>query len=260
MSELLVKKTEKLLLIANVINNLKLDDNIYQITLNCREVAENALPGQFISVLCKDKVLRRPFSIAYTDQDNFEIIYKIKGEGTNYISSLKSGDNLDIIGPLGNGFNILDKNKKALLVGGGVGVAPLIFLSKILEEKQISYVLLAGFQKLLNIQNFPHSKSFIVTEDESSGFAGRINDYLEDVINTHKPEKIYACGPKPVLKFVTEMAIQHDIEIEVALERDFACGIGVCMGCTIQIKKNNKLVNKRICKDGPVFDGRSIIW
>jgi len=245
-------------LLAEVISNKSLADDIFQITLNCEDIAKKALPGQFVSILCKGLILRRPFSIANVDDNNFQVIYKIKGKGTEFISEIKQGDFLNIVGPFGNGFNVSDKN--TLLVGAGVGIAPVMFLSKVLEKNKIPFTLLSGFQKSLNISELPDDNCYMVTEDGSSDLKGRINDYLDGFIEKYKPEKIYACGPEIVLKYTVEAAKKYNIESEVALEREFACGIGVCMGCSIKVFENNKEVNRRICKDGPVFNGRSVIW
>ena len=253
-----VKKQQKFPLIAEITKNLQLSDDTYLISLNCREVAQKALPGQFISILCENLILRRPFSIANVDNDIVQIIYKIKGEGTQYISKLKTGNNLNIIGPLGKGFNITNNN--SLLIGGGVGIAPVMYLSKVLEEKRIPYHLLAGFRSMIDIPGLNKEKTSIVTEDGSSELSGIINNHLEEFINRYKPEKIYACGPEPVLKFIVNMTDKYNLEAEVALEKKFACGIGVCMGCTIQITENNEIKNRQICKDGPVFDGKSVVW
>lgn len=243
---------------AEVIENIRLSEDIYQIKLKSDIASKKALPGQFVSILCEDLVLRRPFSIADANNDLFQIIYKVKGKGTKYISQLKPGNEVDFIGPLGKGFRITPE--RALLIGAGVGVAPLIFLSKILEKEGIHYSFLAGFQQKLNITEINPSCSYIVTEDGSSNIKGRIIDFMEDIIEKYKPERIYACGPKPVLSFTANMAIKYNIKSEMALEREFACGTGVCMGCSIEIKTNEGIKNKRICKDGPVFDGETIVW
>ncbi len=258
MVNLKLTDTKKHPITAEIIDNLPLSEDIYKIILNGQDIAQKAIPGQFISILCKDLVLRRPFSIANVDGDYIHIIYKVKGEGTKYISQLKSGNTVDFIGPFGNGFNIT--SEKALLIGAGVGVAPMIFLAEELKRKQIPYILAAGFQQKVNIAELNPADDYIVTEDGSSNYAGRVVDYLEEIINTHNPQKIYSCGPTPVLKFVVDIADKYNIMSELALERKFACGTGVCMGCTIQIRENNEIKNRRICKDGPVFDGRSIIW
>jgi len=244
--------------LAEIISNNSLSDDIFQITLGCEKIAKKAHPGQFVSVLCDDLTLRRPFSIANADDKNFQIIYKVKGKGTGFISGLEHGKFLNIVGPFGNGFSV--SNKKALLVGAGVGIAPVMFLSKVLEENNAPFMLLSGFQKSLNIDEINQKNHQMVTEDGSSGLKGRINDYLDNFIEKFNPEIIYACGPEIVLKYTVESAKKYNIESEVSLEREFACGIGVCMGCSIKVIENGKEVNRRICKDGPVFDGRSVIW
>jgi dihydroorotate dehydrogenase electron transfer subunit len=251
-------KTHGKPVIAEIFNNKSLSDDVFQITLNCEEIAKKSRPGQFVSVLCDDLILRRPFSIAYVDDKNFQIIYKIKGKGTEFMSGLESGKFLNILGPLGKGFSVSDK--KALLVGAGVGIAPVMFLSKVLEKNNTPFMLLGGFQKSLKIDEITDKSYNMVTEDGSSNLKGRINDYLEDLISKFNPEKIYACGPEIVLKYTVETAKKYNIELEIALEREFACGIGVCMGCSVKILENDKEINRRICKDGPVFDGRSVIW
>lgn len=245
-------------LFANVVKNKKLSEDVFQITLNCAYVTKNAVPGQFVSVLCDDLILRRPFSIANVDRENFQIIYKIKGKGTEFISKLKQGESINIVGPLGKGFSI--QNKKSLLIGAGVGIAPVLFLSKVLEKKNLPFKLVAGFQKYMQIDEITESNSFIITEDGSSELKGRINDHLIRIIEQYKPDILYSCGPEIVLKYVVEAAKKHNILSEVALEREFACGTGVCMGCSIKVLENNEEVNRRICKDGPVFDGRSMLW
>jgi dihydroorotate dehydrogenase electron transfer subunit len=245
-------------IMAKVIGNVRLSDDIYEISLHCSQIAGKSVPGQFVSVLCRDLILRRPFSIAYADNDNFKIIYKLKGQGTKYISSLKSDDEIDLIGPLGNGFNITDD--KSLLLGAGVGIAPIIYLASVLQEREISYAVLAGFQKLMPIPHLNSDKAVIITEDNSSGYKGRVTDYLKDIIKQHMPQKIYACGPEIVLKQTVDIARQFNVPVEVALEKKFACGVGACMGCNIQIKENKQIKNRRICKDGPVFIGESVIW
>lgn len=243
---------------ASVISNCRLSDDVYQLTLECEEIAKKALPGEFVSVLCKNLLLRRPFSISNTEDSCFQIIYKLKGQGTVFLSELTAGDRIDLIGPLGSGFNITKHT--SLLIGAGVGLAPLLFLSKNLTELTVPYFLLAGLKTTLDAPAINLSANCLVTEDGSSGQKGTINEYIESAINSFKPQKIYACGPIPVLKFAVEQAIKNHIEIEVALEKKFACGIGVCMGCVVEVMENNNIINKRICKDGPVFDGRKILW
>jgi dihydroorotate dehydrogenase electron transfer subunit len=245
-------------LFAEVIENKKLSEEIYQITLLSDHVSQNAEAGQFVSLLCDDLILRRPFSIANVDGETFQIIYKVKGKGTEFIAGLKQGEAVNIIGPLGKGFSI--QNKKSLLIGAGVGIAPVLFLSNVLKKRNLPFKLIAGFQKSLPIDEMSKNNSHIITEDGSSELKGRINDHLDRIIEEYKPEILYSCGPEIVLKYVVEAAKKYNIESEVALEREFACGSGVCMGCSIKVLENGKEVNRRICKDGPVFDGGSMLW
>ena len=240
---------------VKVLSNIKLSEDTWKLTFENKIIAESSKPGQFVSILCEDLTLRRPFSIANSKNNTFEIIYKIKGKGTKYLSSLNSGDLTDIIGPLGKGFNA--ENKNSLLIGCGVGIAPIIFLSEILNKSAIKYTFMECSQTYLD---YAHSDNqIIITEDGSAGLEGRLDKHLENIIKETKPEKIYTCGPNAALKYIIQVAKKYNIQTEVALERDFACGTGVCMGCTVQINRNGKLVNKRICKDGPVFNGCEVL-
>jgi len=240
---------------AKVLENSRISYDIYKLKLENREIARNSFAGQFVSILCEDLVLRRPFSVAGVKGDSFEIIYKVIGKGTEYLSRLQKGDFADVIGAFGNGFKT--ENKKSLLIGCGVGIAPINFLSDVLKEKGIPHnSILCSGSKLGLEDKF----NFIITEDGSSGLKGRLDNHLELIILKTNPEKIYICGAFPAMEYANSVAEQHNIDIEVALERDFACGTGVCMGCVIQVRKNNKIVNRRICKDGPVFKGGEVIW
>ncbi|MEW5821811.1 MAG: dihydroorotate dehydrogenase electron transfer subunit [Cyanobacteriota bacterium] len=239
-------------------SNRKISDSIYEMTIHCPEIASSSIPGQFISILCDNTLLRRPFSIADADSQTLQIIYKLKGHGTLYMSKLAPGEHLNILGPLGNGFST--NYNKALLIGAGVGIAPLIYLSKILMQKNIDVYFMTGLQSKIDLSN-PYTNNILtITEDGSSVQKGLITEYIENAIKIHKPDIIYSCGPNIVLKNVVSFANKYHIDTELALEEKFACGTGVCMGCIINIKENNKVINKRICKDGPIFKGDSIAW
>lgn len=243
---------------ARVTANDKLSEDTYRAKIYCPEIACRSSAGKFISILCSDLVLRRPFSISSSDGENIHIIYKIKGAGTFYLSEINPGKQLNIHGPLGSGFNIT--NEKALLVGAGVGIAPLIYLSESLQDKNIDYKLLAGFQTIINIHELNNDKTIVITEDGTTTCKGRITEYIDRIIQEFSPQKIYSCGPEIVMKSVVKSAIKHNIPVETALERKFACGTGVCMGCVVKIKQDGEEINKRICKDGPVFNGRTVVW
>ncbi len=213
--------------------------------------------GQFISVYCDGLTLRRPFSVYSHNNNIIGILFKERGKGTNYIKSLKTGDEIDITGPLGNGFNI--KNKKSLLIGAGIGVAAMAFLKSELDKNGIENLFVCGF---LNKHEIPNCINIdkIYTDDGSVGEKGSVLNYLDQMINNYKPEIIYTCGPYIVLKTIAETAQQYGLEVQVAMEKVMACGIGVCRGCVIDIKKNGEIVNTTVCKDGPVFLGSEVVW
>lgn len=234
----------------------EINKNVYSIKF-ASQTLKNISPGEYISILCDGLTLRRPFSVADFDNDSITVLFKKKGKGTQYISNLRVGDDIEFSAPLGNTFEI--ENKKILLVGAGIGVAPLFYLNKKLKEIGAETFFAAGFlseSDILNDFNF----DFVSTDDGSNGNKGSICDYLERIINDFKPEKIVSCAPHPVLKFVAEIAQKHGIESEVAMEKIMACGIGVCRGCVIQVQKDGKIQNATVCKDGPVFKGEEVVW
>ena len=213
--------------------------------------------GQFISIYCDGLTLRRPFSVFTNNNGNIGVLFKERGQGTGYIKSLEIGDLVDITGPFGNSFDI--KNKKSLLVGAGIGVAPISYLKSKLDEKKIPNVFACGF---LNRNEIPQGVVIdkIYTDDGSFGDKGSVVNYLEQIIKDYKPEVIYACGPLIVLKIIAQTGMKYDIETQVAMEKVMACSIGVCRGCVIDVIKDGKIQNAAVCKDGPIFKGSEVVW
>ncbi len=252
----MIKDKIKKIYKGKVKNIEKVSASSYVIDIEIPERIE-VTPGQFITIYCDGLTLRRPFSVFANKENIISILFKERGKGTNYIKSLKCGDEIDIIGPLGNGFTI--KNKKALLIGAGIGIAPMNFLKTKLDEKGIENILAGGF---LNKDEIPFNIKLdkIYTDDGSKGEGGSILNYLGVLINTFNPEIIYTCGPSIVLKTVANAGMKYNIETQVAMEKVMACGIGVCRGCVIDIKKDNKVINATVCKDGPVFLGNEVVW
>lgn len=234
----------------------EVNKNVYLIKIFAPTL-ENIQPGEYISILCEGLTLRRPFSVADFEDNTVTVLMKKRGKGTEYISTLKVGDEIEFSAPLGNTFKI--ENKKTLLVGAGIGVAPLIYLNKKLSEAGAKTYLAVGFLTKYDIIN-AFTPDFVSTDDGSNGNKGSICDYLEKIIAEFKPEKIVSCAPHPVLKIVSETAQKHNLECEVCMEKVMACGIGVCRGCVIKVKQLDAVVNKTVCKDGPVFAGKEVIW
>lgn len=213
--------------------------------------------GQFVSIYCDGLTLRRPFSVYSNNDGKIGILFKERGKGTKYIKSLKVGDSIDIAGPFGNTFDI--QNKKSLIVGAGIGAAPMSYLKEKLDEQNIENYYIAGF---LNKDEVPNGMKIdkICTDDGSYGEKGSVVNFIGVLINEYKPDVIYACGPQIVLKLIAKLGEKYGIETQVAMEKVMACGIGVCRGCVIDIKKDGKVINATVCKDGPVFKGSEIVW
>ena len=226
----------------------KVSSNVYKLEIKAN--LQKAFAGQFISILIPNKTFHRPFSIADFDEKKniITILFKLKGEGTTYLKSLKEGDSVEFLAPLGNGFELINKN--SLLVGAGIGIAPMLFLKKEMDKNNIKNYLITGFR----------SKDEIIEGSDENVIGGSVLDNLDKIVKEKNIEIIYSCGPKVVLKEVCNLAKSNNIDCFVALEKVMACSIGVCRGCAIKLKRNNEIVRASVCKDGPVFKGSEVIW
>ncbi len=245
---------------AVVISQEQIADSIFSMWIKT-EAAEMAKPGQFISMYTNDgtKLLPRPISICEIDkeQGTLRVVYRVTGEktGTKEFSQMKAGDIIPVIGPLGNGFPLEKaEGKKAFLMGGGIGVPPILELAKQLNcEKQI-VVGYRNAQTFLKEQFKQQGSLYISTEDGSVGTKGNVMDAIRE--NGLEADIIYACGPTPMLRAIKNYAEENGIECYISLEERMACGIGACLACTCKSKEKDhhtNVHNKRICKDGPVF-------
>ena len=246
---------EKVKLTAKVVSQEALTDDICSMWIQADEIAKAAKPGQFISVYTKDKskVLPRPISLCEVDkeQGRLRIVYRVVGAGTREFSAYQAGDDIEIMGPLGNGFPL--KEKKAFLIGGGIGIPPMLELAKNLNcEKQM----VLGYRDVLflNKEFEQYGKVYVATEDGSAGTKGNVIDAIK--ANGLEADVIYACGPTPMLRALKAYAAENGIECWLSLEEKMACGIGACLACVCKSKDvdaHTNVKNKRICKDGPVF-------
>ncbi len=245
---------------VTVVSQEQLADGIFSMWIQT-EAAKTARPGQFISMYTNDgsKLLPRPISICEIDTETskLRVVYRVTAEktGTDQFSKMKAGDTLPIIGPLGNGFPLeAGKGKRAFLIGGGIGVPPILELAKQLDcEKQI----IMGYRDadtFLKEQFEENGTLYISTEDGSVGTKGNVMDAIRE--NGLEADIIYACGPTPMLRAIKQYAEEQGIECYISLEERMACGIGACLACVCQSKEkdhHSNVNNKRICKDGPVF-------
>jgi dihydroorotate dehydrogenase electron transfer subunit len=243
--------------------------------LKAQKIAHKACPGQFVNIKVSDTVeplLRRPFSIHRVGGLKIEILYERVGKATEILSQRKPGEYLDIIGPLGNGFNQqvpkLSGRQIAILVAGGMGVAPLLFLAQKLKRctqdniRQRVLILIGAKTKddILCQEEFNKIGCVVkaATDDGSEGFKGYVSDLLNEELSTIDSgvSTIYACGPRPMLREVSRISHKYNVQAQISLEEHMACGIGACLGCVIETKQGLQ----RICKEGPVFNAEQIVW
>lgn len=240
---------------ATIIRQEMIGTDIYSMWLKTEQIAANARPGQFIAVYSKDsgRMLPRPISICEIDKENnaLRIVYRVVGKGTKEFSGYGAENSLEIMGPLGNGFPM--KEKKAFLIGGGIGIPPMLELAKQLNcEKQI----LLGYRDelFLNEEFAPYGEVFVATEDGSCGVKGNVLDIVRE--KGLQADILYACGPTPMLRALKVYAEETGMEAWISMEEKMACGIGACLACVCKSKEKDDhthVHNKRICKEGPVF-------
>ena len=245
---------------AVVISQEKLATDIYSMWINTN-IAKEAKPGQFISVYTKNeaKLLPRPISICEIDDKKtaLRIVYRKAGKGTEEFSKYRSGASVNILGPLGNGFPLCDE--KAILIGGGIGIPPMLELAKALESEKTIVVGYRNSEMFLNNDLACYAKLVVATEDGSVGTKGNVIDAIRE--QNVSGSVIYACGPIPMLRGVKEYAKEKGIKAYISMEEKMACGVGACLGCVCKstnVDDHSIVNNKRICADGPVFNAEDI--
>ncbi len=255
--------------IAKILENTKAAPEHFRLKLAAPKISRESMPGQFIMIKCSDStdpLLRRPISFNRIDRNKgtIDILFKVVGNGTRLLSEKEPGEDLDIIGPLGNGFTIDTSKELAILVGGGAGIAPLLSLAKDLIPKTKGRYALIGANNINSViceEDFKSlgCETIVSTDDGTYGKKGLITGILLDIIGSKlSPVNscIYACGPRPMIKELESISAQYKIPCQVSLEEWMACGIGACNGCTVKTKQGYK----KVCSDGPVFNVGDLLW
>ena len=234
--------------------------DIYSMWLETKTIAEQAKPGQFVSVYTRDgsKLLPRPISLCEIDKEKkaLRLVYRVTGTntGTESFSRLHKNVTLEVLGPLGNGFPLEEaKGKRVFLMGGGIGVPPMLETMKQLDAEKTAIL---GYRDelFLNDEFEKNGKVYIATEDGSAGTKGNVMDAIRE--NQLEADVIFACGPKPMLRAIKTYALEKGIPCWISMEERMACGVGACLGCVCQsteVDGHSHVHNKRVCKDGPVF-------
>lgn len=254
---------QKKKVIAKVISQVKLSEGIYDMWIST-ELALGAVPGQFICLYTKDAsaLLPRPISICEVDKEKqaLRIVYRIAGKGTAEFATYQAGDSVEILGTLGNGFP-LEKGvgKKVFLMGGGIGIPPMLQLAKELDAQKQIVVGYRDSQTFLKEDLEKYGEVYIATEDGSVGTKGNVmNTIAEQGIQA---DVIFACGPMPMLRAIKKYAEEQGIDAYISLEEHMACGVGACLGCVVKTKEvdhHSHVHNARICTDGPVFEAKEV--
>lgn len=240
---------------AIVLEQRILAEGVYSMWLST-SIAKEAVPGQFVSLYCEEhsRLLPRPISICEIDKERsaIRLVYRLAGEGTKEFSALQTDDEVKVLGPLGNGFPL--EGEHPIVIGGGIGVPPMLELAKSLSAKATIVLGYRDEQLFLKEQFEDYGQVEIATDNGAVGVHGTVVDVLEQKQITG--DVIYACGPKPMLAAVKRYATEHEIKCYVSMEERMACGIGACLGCVCQTKEedaHSHVHNTRVCKDGPVF-------
>jgi dihydroorotate dehydrogenase electron transfer subunit len=256
--------------IATVVANVRVASGTHVLTLSEPHISAHAIPGQFVHIRCvpigpagatlSDPLLRRPLSILDLDDERgqFAVLLDAVGRGTDWLSRVVVDEQLDVLGPLGRPFELKQTTRRALLIGGGIGIVPLVALARLAAAKDVEVTLVAGFRdesKVIPATVVPAEAEYVVATDDGSvgrqGFATAVaEEYLAWA------DQVFACGPLPMLRALARMERPRRLPVQVSMEEHMGCAMGVCLGCVIPTRKGYE----RVCRDGPVFDINHIDW
>ena len=247
---------------GQIIEQVTLAPMICKMIIKVPEVAQTARAGQFVNLYPRSKstILPRPISISEIGEETLTLVYGVVGEGTKEFSQLVAGDTIRISTPLGNGYNVKKEVQTSILVGGGIGVPPLVELAKQIPGEKIAVL---GFREepfLVDTLESLGVKVYIATDSGKVGFKGNVLDFIK--AEGIKGDYFYSCGPKVMLRALADYCESVSVPVQVSLEERMGCGYGACVGCTCKTKANNEkgYEQKKVCKDGPVFLGSEVKW
>ena len=262
--------------ICTVAEAVRLNEYAYALTLEVgEEMAARTSCGQFVHIKCgKERLLRRPISICSWDKTTLRVVFEVRGEGTEWLSRRKAGDELDVLGPLGHGFDI--SAQKILVVGGGIGVPPMLGVAKAAAAAGAEVHAALGFRdrghRMLTDEFAECCRSMsVISDDGSTGRKGFVTELVEEFLQDTPcasadcascsgrpvPPVVMACGPKGMLKAVAKACAAHGVECQVSLEERMGCGVGACLVCACDMADGHR---KHVCKDGPVFRAEEVSW
>ena len=247
--------------LVKVLENKKLTDTVFLLRLDAPACASEALSGQFVHIRCgADNLLRRPVSICDIDGSVVTIVVETRGAGTRWLSARKAGEFVDLLGPLGHGFDVSGGN--ILLLGGGIGTAPMLYAA---HQAGGTVTAVLGFRTsgcVILQEEFKSAcgAAYLTTDDGTAGEHGFVTDVFQKLLKENHYDAVLACGPKQMLKAAAEISKQYDISCQVSLEERMGCGVGACLVCACRTVKNDGEHMRRVCKDGPVFNAGEVLW
>jgi len=246
---------------AEVVDKKILTDQILLLKFKSEDLSRNAKPGQFVNIRISETCLpylRRPFSYCDVEEDTFQIMFTIFGQGTKTLFNAPIGSKFDIIGPLGNGFNYDDDYDTAIFVGGGLGIAPFPFLKRKISGKKNTFSYIGARTKDF-IVTYGLENIKIATDDGSTGYQGNVVHLLKNDLERKSFDgkiKVFGCGPTPMLRALKLLCEEYNLNCELSTEAPMACGFGICQGCAIE--KSDSSGYYLVCKDGPVFNSKEV--
>lgn len=244
--------------LCEILRRAEIAENTFDFTVRAPELAAAAAPGQFAHIYVPGKTLRRPISICDIDKDagTLRFVFQVRGGGTAELAKFKVGDAFDILAPLGHGFTV-ESEKKALFVGGGIGVPPLLGAAKHYGENATVAIGFRSRDFVILEDDFKAAgcEVRVATDDGSYGHHGLVLDLIRDL----RPDVIHACGPMVMLRAVAQLAKENNIRCEISLEERMACGIGACLGCAVELNGEDGTYMGHVCKDGPVFAAERVV-
>lgn len=252
--------------ICTIVEAAELNEYAYSFTLEVGDMVkkEGLMAGQFLHIACGEGLLlRRPISVCMVQedepQDTARVVFEVRGEGTKWLAQRQVGDKVNVLGPLGNGFTVTP-NDRLLLVGGGIGVPPLLGQAAFTAKNSTAVLGFRSADRAMLVEDYRDycEAVYLCSDDGSLGRHGFVDAQLKDILEKDKNfTAVLACGPKPMLKNVAKVAAEYGVPCQVSLEERMACGVGACLGCAVQMADGTM---KHVCKDGPVFDAKEVDW
>lgn len=247
-----------------ILSKKNLAKNCYDYTFLAPEMARLAECGQFVHIKIDGFFLRRPISICAVDKTagTVRIVFEVRGNGTEGLAKLGQGELCDVMGPLGKGFTVLPADQEIVVIGGGIGVPPMLETAKPYGKNATAIIGFRSANAVILADDFKQNgnQTILCTDDGTMGQKGYVTEALATLLQTKKPALICACGPHPMLKGIVTLAQQHGIACEVSLEERMGCGVGACLVCACKTVKNGEEYFAHVCKDGPVFPAEQVVF